>query len=109
MKKLLKVLLREQGFLDCLARPHDFYLPDSAEYFISRVSIFTKGGFKSEGVEGFSNLPKYIPFFYPKLFHPVHGIDKMTFQTFFAFTYLVHLQLVQINRFLGSLTIILYM
>ena len=26
-----------------------------------------KGGFKSEDVKGFSNLPKYIPFFYPKL------------------------------------------
>ena len=42
----------------------------------------SKGGFKSEDVEGFSNLPKYIPFFYPKLLHPVHGIDKMLFQTF---------------------------
>ena len=37
-----------------------------------------KGGLKSEDVERFSNLPKYIPFFYPlsltcqKSFHPVH-------------------------------------
>ena len=36
-----------------------------------------KGGFKSEDVEGFSNLQKYIPFFYPKLLHPVHGNDKI--------------------------------
>ena len=32
-----------------------------------------------------------------KLFYPVHGIDKMSFQTFFAFTDLVYLQLVQIG------------
>ena len=39
--------------------------------------IGAKGGFKSEDVKGFLNLQKYIPFFYPKLFHPVHGNDEI--------------------------------
>ena len=39
--------------------------------------MIPKGGFKSEDVEGFSNLQKYIPFFYPKLLHPVHGNNKI--------------------------------
>ena len=34
--------------------------------FFAKMGI-CKGGFKSEDVEGFSNLQKYIPFFYPKL------------------------------------------
>ena len=34
---------------------------------VNEFSLVNKGGFKSEDVEGFSNLPKYIPFFYPKL------------------------------------------
>ena len=51
----------------------------------------------SEDVEGFSNLQKYIPNYYLKLSHPVHGIGKMSFQTFFAFTDLVYLQVVQIG------------
>ena len=62
-----------------------------------RPNLDTKGGFKSEDVEEFLNLPKYIPFFYPELAYPVHGIDKMSFQTFFAFTDLVYLQLVKIG------------
>ena len=32
------------------------------------------GGLKSEDVEGFSNLQRYIPFFYPKLLHPLHDL-----------------------------------
>ena len=51
----------------------------------------------SEDVEVFSNLQKYIPNYYLKLLHPVHGVDKMSFQTFFAFTDLVYLQVVQIG------------
>ena len=59
--------------------------------------LLGKGGFKSEDVEGFSNLQKYIPNFYLKLLHPVHVNDKMSFQTFFDFTDLVYLQVVQIG------------
>ena len=33
--------------------------------------------FKSEGSGGFLLLQKDIPNIYPKLLHPVHGIDKM--------------------------------
>ena len=57
----------------------------------------SKGGFKSEDVEGFSNLPKYIPFFYPKFVHPVHDKNgRMSFHDFFAFTDSVYLQVLQI-------------
>ena len=37
----------------------------------------SKGTFKSEGSGGFLLLQKDIPNLYPKLLHPVHGIDKM--------------------------------
>ena len=43
-----------------------------------------------------------------KLLHPVHGIDKMSFQTFFCF-YRFSLFAACTNRFLGSISIILYM
>ena len=39
-----------------------------------------KGGFMSEKSGGFlllPTLPKNIPFYYPKLSYPVHGIDKI--------------------------------
>ena len=39
-----------------------------------------KGGFLSEKSGGFlllPTLPKNIPFYYPKLLHPVHSIDKI--------------------------------
>ena len=37
----------------------------------------SNGIFKSEGSGGFLLLQKDIPNLYPKLLHPVHGIDKM--------------------------------
>ena len=36
-----------------------------------------KGGFKSENIEGFWNLPKNIPKNYLKLSYPVHNNDKV--------------------------------
>ena len=36
-KKLLKTIIKEQGFLECMAKSHQFHLPDSAEYFFARV------------------------------------------------------------------------
>ena len=59
--------------------------------------------FKSEDVEGFSNLQKYIPNYYLKFIHPVHDVDKISFQTFFAFTDLVYLQVVQIILYIWSI------
>ncbi len=50
-----------------------------------------KGGFKSENVEGFSNLPKNIPKNYLKFVHPVHDIDKTSIVNFFDFTSLTYL------------------
>ena len=41
------------------------------------MALPIKGSFKSEDVEGFSNLPKYIPFFYLKFVFPVHGNDEI--------------------------------
>ena len=38
IKKLSKAIVRNQGFLDCLSRSHEFVLQDSAEYFIGKVS-----------------------------------------------------------------------
>ena len=38
MKKLLKILIREPSFMECLAKSHQFNIPDNSEYFISRVS-----------------------------------------------------------------------
>ena len=49
-------------------------------------NILAKGGFKSENVEGLSNLPKNIPKNYPKFVHPVHDIDKTSILNFFDFT-----------------------
>jgi hypothetical protein len=40
----------------------------------------TKGGFKSEDVEGFSNLQTHMPNYYLKLLHPVHSNDKILIQ-----------------------------
>ena len=37
----------------------------------------TKGGLKSESAGGFSIAIIDIPFYYPKLLGPVHGIDKL--------------------------------
>ena len=49
--------------------------------------IASKGGFLSEKSGGFlllQTLQKHTPFYYPKLLHPVHGIDKIIieFNTF---------------------------
>ena len=44
------------------------------------ITDTTKGGFLSEKSGGFLLLPtlqKNIPFYYPKLLHPVHSIDKI--------------------------------
>ena len=49
-------------------------------YLISFITNCLKGGFLSEKSGGFLLLPtfpKNIPFYYPKLLHPVHGIDKI--------------------------------
>ena len=55
----------------------------------------TKGGFNSENVEGFSNLPKNIPKNYLKFAHPLHDIDKTSILNFLDFTSLTYLQVVQ--------------
>ena len=57
--------------------------------------VLCKGGFKSENVEGFSNLPKNIPKSYLKFVHPVHHIDETSILNFFDYTSLTYLQLVQ--------------
>ena len=54
-----------------------------------------KGGFKSENVEGFSNLPKNIPKSYLKFIHPVQDIDKTSIGNFFDFTSLTYMQVAQ--------------
>ena len=46
--------------------------------------IHTKGGFKSENVEGFLYLPKNVP--KNSFVHPVHDIDKTCIVNFFDFT-----------------------
>ena len=51
-----------------------------------------KGCFKSENVEGFSNLPKNLPENYLKFVHPVHDFDKKSIVNFFVFTSLINLQ-----------------
>ena len=51
----------------------------------------TKGGYKSENVEGFVNLPKNIPKNYLKFVHPVHDIDKTSILSLFDFTSLTYL------------------
>ena len=64
---------------------------ESAHYAL-QFEIVTKGGFKSEDAEGFSNLPKYIPFSIlnlSKLFYPVHGIDEI----------LITLDLLQVRKY----------
>ena len=58
-------------------------------------SLHTKGGFESENVEVFVNLPKNIPKSYLKFVHPVHDIDKTSILNFFDFTSLTYLQVVQ--------------
>ena len=54
-----------------------------------------KGGFKSENVEEFVNLPKNIPKNYLKFVHPVHDIDKTSILNFFDFTSLTYLHALQ--------------
>ena len=61
----------------------------------SIIDDVTKGGFKSENVEVFVNLPKNIPKSYLKFVHPVHDIDKISILNFFDFTSLTYLQGVQ--------------
>ena len=81
----------------------------------SIIDDVTKGGFKSENVEVFVNLPKNIPKSYLKFVHPVHDIDKTSIipksylkfvhpvydidktsiLNFFDFTSLTYLQVVQ--------------
>ena len=59
-----------------------------------------KDGFLSEKSGGFLLLPilqKNIPFYYPKLLHPVHGIDKMSIVKKFTFTGLIYLQVQEIG------------
>ena len=57
--------------------------------------MHTKGGFKSENVEGFSNLPKNIPKNYLKFVHPIHDIDKNINSQFFGLNKFNYLQVVQ--------------
>ena len=59
------------------------------------ASFQVKGGFMSENVEAFVNLPKNIPKNYLKFVHPVHDIDKTSILNFFDFTSLTYLQAVQ--------------
>ena len=58
------------------------------------VSFSCTSGFKSENVEGFSNLPKNIPKNYLKV-HPVQDIDKTSIIIFFDCTSLIYLQVLQ--------------
>ena len=44
---------------------------------IDVVVVCTKGGLKSESAGGFSIAILNIPFYYPKLLRPVHGIEKL--------------------------------
>ena len=38
LKMVARSFLNDDGFIECLRRSHEFILPDSAEYFIGRVS-----------------------------------------------------------------------
>ena len=63
-----------------------------------------KGGFKSEVKVSFfiANFAVIdIPFYYLKLLHPLHIIDKMSIFKTFTFTYLIYLQ-VQDVGFMSS-------
>ena len=56
-----------------------------------------KGGLKSESGGGFSIAIINIPFYYPKLLHPLHGIDKMSILKKFTFTCLIYLQVHEVG------------
>ena len=53
------------------------------------------GWMMSEDTGICNSSKKYIPKNCPKLLHPVHGFDKVSLLTFFPFTDLVYLQVVQ--------------
>ena len=38
IKRLMIILLNDKGILDCISRSHEYYLPDSADFFLARVS-----------------------------------------------------------------------
>ena len=40
LRIILDDFLRDHGVQKCLARRHEFHLPDSAQYFLSRVTSF---------------------------------------------------------------------
>ena len=62
--------------------------------------LCAKRGFLSEKSGGYlllPTLPKSIPLYYPKLLHPVHGIDKMSFLKKNTFTGLSYLQVQKVG------------
>ena len=44
LRRILEDFSRDPGVQECLARRHEFHLPDSAEYFMSRVRIKSSVG-----------------------------------------------------------------
>ena len=62
--------------------------------------IKTKGGLKSESA-GYFFIAIFaiinIPFYYPKLLHPLHSIDKMSIFKTFTFTCLIYLQVQEVG------------
>ena len=67
------------------------------EYESCFTQPINKGGLKSESAGEFSIAIINIPFYYPKLLHPLHGIDKMSIIKKFTFTCLIYLQVQEVG------------
>ena len=59
LRELTHLLLNDRGFLDCFGRSHEFYLPDSAEYFIGRVGAFLYFCMFQSRSKNWSNILQY--------------------------------------------------
>ena len=55
-------------------------------YYVNFLGRLGKGGLKSESAGGFSIAIIDIPFYYPKLLHQLHDIDKMSILKKIIFT-----------------------
>ena len=84
-------------------------LLDPVNSFSKKMKPLLKVAFCQKNLEDFylSQISRInIPFYYLKLLHPVHGIEKMSILKKITFTGLVYLQVQEVG--LGALPIILY-
>ena len=58
--------------------------------YSSTTRAYVKGGLKSESAGGFFIVIINIPFYYFKLLHPLHGINKILIVKKFTFTCLIY-------------------